>query len=534
MTYPKNKKRSFVDSRPFYRALEAIPALISWSIILLPVFISPFYPVPIAIFLVTFAFLWFLQTVEYTTFLLISFFKYRRALKRDYKKELLNWKTGENLSKKDREIREALVREADYIDPDRIKHIVLVATCGESFEILDETIGSVANSNFDNERIFLCLATEARMGQEGRKIAKRVEKKYKSKFGKFLISEHPDGLPNEVRGKGGNITCAGRNISKLLKKEKANFDEYVVTTLDADNKTHSKYLDVLTLIYAKEFDRIHKSYQPISLFFNNIWDVPIFNRMIAITGGFFHMVESARAYRLHNFSAHAQPLTALEEMDYWAVNTIVEDGHQFWRSYFHFDGEYEVIPLSIPIYQDAVLNVDFKSSLVAQYKQVRRWSWGCSDIPFVLYNWIKNFRKMPFIETALHFFRLMESHIFWATSAVIITLTTPVPEFLNADYARSIYSTNISHVLSTLFRVVLAGISISIFVTLLTVPKPPKKIGYLKLILQWALIPIVTIFFTSIPALESQTRLFLGKYLGFNITEKVRVKKKTKEQVSTI
>jgi hypothetical protein len=61
--------------------------------------------------------------------------------------------------------------------------------------------------------------------------------------------------------------------------------------------------------------------------------------------------------------------------------------------------------------------------------------------------------------------------------------------------------------------------------SLLILPKAPKKIGILKklsIFLQWALLPITLIVFGSIPALDAQTRLLLGKYMGFWTTEKYR------------
>jgi antibiotic biosynthesis monooxygenase (ABM) superfamily enzyme len=59
----------------------------------------------------------------------------------------------------------------------------------------------------------------------------------------------------------------------------------------------------------------------------------------------------------------------------------------------------------------------------------------------------------------------------------------------------------------------------------LLMPKKPKSIPiwkYAVIILQWAFFPIAMVFFGSIPATDAQTRLMLGKYLGFRVTQKKR------------
>ncbi|MEI7510974.1 MAG: glycosyltransferase family 2 protein [Candidatus Peregrinibacteria bacterium] len=505
-----------------YRLLEMIPATLSWSILILPVVLSFVVPLEVSIFIAAFVFLWFFRTVEYIWFLLLSYFRFRKYELFDFETALKNWEQGKNLTKEESLHRQILKKSNDFLLAKDIRHIVIIATCGEPFEVLDETIIALSESKYDMKKVLLCLATEERMGEESAEIAVRIQEKFKGQFGRFFHTVHPDGIFGEVRGKGGNITHAGREVTKILESEGAKLENYLVTTLDADNKVHQDYLSSLTLAYIRAGERQNKSYQPLPLFFNNIWEVPLLNRMIAISGGFWHMVESARPYRLHNFSSHAQPLKALKDMDFWAVDTIVEDGHQYWRSYFHFSGKYSVEPLFVPIYQDAVMNKNFQKTVFAQYKQIRRWAWGCSDIPFVLVQWWKNAKNIPVFETLIHFLRLMEGHIFWATGAIMITLATPVPGMLNQGYGDSIYSANISSILSFFFQISLSGIFVMMILSFITLPKPPKKMSYFKIMLQWIFIPVMTIGFGAIPALEAQTRLFFGKYLGFNVTEKIR------------
>jgi len=41
------------------------------------------------------------------------------------------------------------------------------------------------------------------------------------------------------------------------------------------------------------------------------------------------------------------------------------------------------------------------------------------------------------------------------------------------------------------------------------------------LIVQWYLLPVVSFFFSSLPALDAHTRILLGKKLKYKVTEKV-------------
>ena len=69
------------------------------------------------------------------------------------------------------------------------------------------------------------------------------------------------------------------------------------------------------------------------------------------------------------------------------------------------------------------------------------------------------------------------------------------------------------------------GLIGSIYISMLLIPTPRKKqpkIRYLWMILEWALIPFVMIFFSALPALNAQAHWLFGKYMGFWVTPKVR------------
>jgi hypothetical protein len=59
-------------------------------------------------------------------------------------------------------------------------------------------------------------------------------------------------------------------------------------------------------------------------------------------------------------------------------------------------------------------------------------------------------------------------------------------------------------------------------------PAMPERAGHKKFyhLIQWILVPLTITVFGAIPALEAQTRLLLGKYMGFWVTPKYREGKK--------
>jgi len=69
------------------------------------------------------------------------------------------------------------------------------------------------------------------------------------------------------------------------------------------------------------------------------------------------------------------------------------------------------------------------------------------------------------------------------------------------------------------------GIIVCALISLNLIPYSPKKgwKGQISLMLQWLLIPIVSLFLSAVPALDAQTRLMFGKYLEYKVTQKSRV-----------
>lgn len=406
------------------------------------------------------------------------------------------------------------------INSDEVVHAVIIATWNEAREILKPTLDNVANSSFDPKRMIVILAYEDRGGPAVEEQAIKIMKEYEKVFLVSKAVKHID-APGEVIGKGGNITYSGRELAKIVAGMNLDPKNVLVTTLDADNRPHPAYFANLTYVYSVCHDPKYMSFQPIPMFTNNIWDAPAPMRVIATGNSYWMMIQALRQHMLRNFSSHAQSLEALIETDFWAVNTIVEDGHQFWRSYFKFDGKHEVIPIFVPIYQDAVLADGYRKTLKAQFIQLRRWAWGASDVAYVAKTGFFTKNNIPKFDVMAKFLRLLEGHISWATSPLILAFGAFIPVlFSNKDFVAN----QLPLVASRVQTVAMFGILVTLYLSFKMLPPKParyKKSRSVLMVLQWGLLPITTIVYSAFAAINSQTRLMFGRYLGkFDVTEK--------------
>ncbi|MCL5795567.1 MAG: hypothetical protein M1338_04405, partial [Patescibacteria group bacterium] len=201
-----------------------------------------------------------------------------------------------------------------------------------------------------------------------------------------------------------------------------------------------------------------------------------------------------------------------------------EDGHQYWRSYLAFDGDHQVVPIFIPVYQDAVLSPKgYLETFREQYLQKRRWAWGCSDIPYVMTNIIPN-KNLPFWDKWLQTFRLIEGHFSWATTSIILAVIGWMPRLLNPDFGNTVLAYNFPVIYSRLLTTAMVGLIVTLIISTLLLPPQPKKSLTWSVIFEWILSPIMlplsNILFSSLPSVDAQNRLMVGKYLDYRVTAK--------------
>lgn len=228
------------------------------------------------------------------------------------------------------------------------------------------------------------------------------------------------------------------------------------------------------------------------------------------------------------------PFQTLVEVGFRQVNYPVDDSRIFWQCFLHSNGTYSVQPLYYPVSMDANTAPTLWGTVKNIYRQQRRWAYGAADIPYFLYGFLKNGRIPLSKKIALGLDRI-EAYWSWATASLLIFLLGWLPlAFGGAAFSQTLLSYNLPRMTSWLLTIMMIGLVWSVYLSLVFLPPRPPQYGrwhFLWLVLQWILLPPVMIFF-AVPALDAQTRLALGKYLGFWATPKFRKDSRDKLQTS--
>ncbi|HSX31920.1 MAG TPA: glycosyltransferase family 2 protein [Candidatus Saccharimonadales bacterium] len=512
-----------------YRFFEILPGALSWSLLALPLVLSLIDVRIAAFFILAYILIYFTRAMAVSVRALVGYQRMREHEKLDWNQLIGEVQTGEVAPQAVRPkwhyANLARVRaKRPVVTPDEIVHAVIIATYNESKEVLEPTIQALINADYDvKKKVVLFLAYEERGGDHIEKQALELVAKYKHAFRYAQAVKHPNGVTGEIKGKGSNLTYAGRAVQKYVEAKAINPVHVSVTTLDADNRPDKKYFSALTYLYCVSPDPTRASYQPLPMFTSNIWDAPAPMRVIATGNNFFYIVLTQRPHLERNFSAHAQSLRALIDMNFWSMRTIVEDGHQFWRSYFHFDGDYRVYPILIPVYCDAVLSDTYIKTLRAQFIQLRRWTYGASDVAYIANQGFLKKNKIPKGDLISKFLRLLEGHVSWASGALLLAFAAFIPALLNPG-THEVAAYELPIIVSRVQTIGLIGVLASLFVALKTLPPRPlryKRHRTVFMLLQWLYLPITNIAYGSLAALNSQTRLMFKWYLTkFDVTDK--------------
>ncbi len=535
----KNYEIPLGKRKPLYRFLEILPGALSYGAVILLFVLSWISPVLGAIYVLIVIATTLVKAVGVAFRTIQGYKVMKRAERVDWAKRLTDLENPHDAYERLRDRREdgygynehvqnlrllSAVEGKSEPKPHEVYHAVIMTAYNEGLETLMPSVEAVKETTFPNERIIFVVAYEERGGEEIEKNVQELKKEYAGVFKKFMLVKHPDGMKDEIVGKGPNLTYAGERLAEYVERERIPKENVIVTSLDSDNRMHEKYLDYVAYEFLVRPDRQHYSYQPVALFTNNIWDAPAPMRVIATSNSFFNIISTMRPHILKNFASHAQPLAALEGMGFWSKKTIVEDGHQYWRSLFYFEGRYAVVPIRVPIYQDAVISETFWETLKAQFVQLRRWDYGASDVAYVGSYLFSKRRKVPFWNLFPKFVRLLDGHVTLAIMAPLVAFGGWVPMLMNLG-SRGAMAFNLPNVVGLIQTIAMIGTIITVIISMQMLPKRPEKYKKNKsvgMVVQWILMPVIAIVYQSAAAFYAQTRLMTGRYMEkFDVTKKV-------------
>ncbi|MDD2647062.1 MAG: glycosyltransferase family 2 protein [Patescibacteria group bacterium] len=487
-----------------YRFYEMIPGFVIWFIFLGAIILSFVKPIWAIYWIIIYDLYWVLRIIYLLIFLLISWHRFKITTK-------INWFDKLTL---------------ELPGWEKIYHLIMLPSSVEGLDVVKQGFESLLKTNYPKEKFIVVLTGEERKKHIFEPVAKAIGEKYGDKFFKLLITTHPKDLPDEIPGKGSNTNWAGHQVKKIIDEIGIPYENIIVSCFDVDTSVHKEYFSYLTYRYLTDPDPTHTSYQPIAIYNNNIWDSPALTRVVARGTTFWLFTELAKPNINFTFASHSMPFKALVDVGFWPKDMVSEDSRTSLMCLNYYNGNYKVVPLYMPVSMDTVYSGSFWKSMVSQYKQMRRWGYGIENVPWMIENFGKN-KKMPWQKKILPFFSQFEGSISWATVSILILMLGSLPIWVAKlhNISDSIVL-NAPFILEWLMNVALVGmITSAVFSTILLPPRPShhKSYKYLFMILQWLLFPITMLIFGSIPATEAITRLMLGKYLGFYITEKKRI-----------
>ena len=552
----KNPKQHRVQ-----RILEVIPGILTWFTLIGMFLFSFLLPVYVAIFIILFDIYWIYRTIFIAYYSVEGYRKLKKGTEIDWwercqnimdpekflkiiKERILEMNNSlkeKGLSRKERKIiKKELKRCKEYcgevkdiakikdqiLDWREIIHVVMLPTAGEPAEVIEPSIQALVDCNFPNHQFIILLATEEREPEKERmEKVNYLKNKFQGVFRDFIVTTHIV-KDNEMKAKGSNATFAANQLVKYLEKNNIDRKKVIFSNFDCDSVAHKEYFAALTYEYIIDPKRLQRSYQPLPMYHNNLWDTNAFVRVIVTSSSFWHIFQSTRTEGMVTFSSHSEPFDTLYRVNFWPVNMISEDSIIYWKCYTYYNGDYRVKPIYLPISLDAVLAETYWKTIKNQYKQKRRWAYGIENFPVIMRAIIPN-KKISFRKKFSVALEMLEGHHSWATASVILAILGWLPLIFGGDqFNQSVLAHNLPFITRYLMTLAMAGLIISMSLSFLLMPPRPKKYSKWRnfyMLIQWALVPIIAPFLGSLPAIESQTRIMMKKYFGeFWVTEKIR------------
>lgn len=481
------------------RFIEIIIPATTWSIITMPVWLSFFHPAIVAYFILTFDVYFLYKSFSVAILSTVSYLRLKRLSQLDW---LSKARTLPNFQK--------------------VYHGIIIPNYKESSQKVKKTLEHIASQDFSRKKLIIVLAMEEREEEEAKKRAKVLVSEFKNKFASISATFHPN-LTGEIKGKASNSTWAAKSLSLIVEKMGIDKNFVTVTSCDADALLPKRYYSYLTYLFLTDKDRYYHFYWAPVLLYSNFWEVPLPIRLQATISSIVRLACISRPDSLIQVSTYSLSLVMLEKIGYWDTDIIPEDWHIFLQAFFTLGEKVRTVPIYLIVSRDAVKSKTLLGTFVSRYEQEKRWAWGITDIPYAVHKFFIS-TEIPLLPKFFRVFYVIEAHLFWPTSFFILTLGASIPALVNPVFSRTSLGYNLPRLAGIIMTITTVFIMVLIFIDMKSHPKRPTSFSVAKtpiLLFQWILLPVITFFLSSLPALEAHTRLLLGKRLDYKVTEKV-------------
>ncbi len=483
------------------RVYEIIPGALVWFTVVASLVLSYVRPLWVVYFVIVYDLYWLFRVAYYLPFLLSSWWTYKRDLKTDWL---------------------ALAKAQPGFE--KVYHVVMLPTVKEELVVLTDSMESLLNSAYPKDRMIVVLGGEERAREQFEPKAKAIIEKYGDKFHTLMTTLHPKDLPGEIIGKGANVHWMGLRALDKINELGIPVDDVLVHSFDVDTVAHPQYFACVAFKFLTVENPHRASYQPVVLYNNNMWESPAPVRLGMFGTTFWLMTELPRAEGMMTFASHSMTLRMLVDVGFHQADMVSEDSRIFLQALVRYSGDYRVVPIHLPVSMDTVMSGDYWKALKALYKQMQRWAYGVENFPFMAMNFSRD-PKMPLWTKLKFIWKQLEGMYTWATVPLLVFLLGNLPFWLAPEQFRS-YAVfqNTPFTLEWLMRFAMVGAFTSAILAMTLLPPRPKYVPRwqtpIVMVFQWILLPVTFVLFGAIPAIDSQTRLMLGKYLGFYVSPK--------------
>src|SRR5581483_716818 len=426
-------EKADVAGRPVHRLLELVTGATTWALITAPVWGAVLSPAKWAWFATAFSLYWLYKSMSVAITATLAYRRLRIEQARDWLGAVRGrpgWRG--------------------------IHHLVVFPCYNEPVPVIIESLKHLVGQDFPNDRISVLLAFEEREAAAPAK-ARELEAAFAGCFAHLWTTFHPD-RPGEVWGKSSNLAYAVPWARRALATDSTiNLDRVLVTICDSDARLDSHYLSALTYRYLTDPEPQSTFYQPVVLFHANISRLPLPLRVLNSMYSVMQLSRMLVGFRLITQSNYSLPLEFCHRVGYWDVDVIPEDSHMFFKALFHEGSAVKVVPLFLPVWSDAAEGPSWWRTVLSHYRQARRWAWGISDVPYLIWQVVRRGRPSmaPRYVHAAHY---THEHFLWPSHWFLLAGSFNLLPFLAPTFAASEIGLELAQLASAAYTICLPSL----------------------------------------------------------------------------